>query len=117
MKHKEPENITKDEFEELIQSNEPVSLCHGIIDAAFHINDPKWLEDRFVVLAKNSNRSVSQAAVTAIGHNARINKFLSIDVITPLFRELFATYPSMRGIIEDAVEDIEMFTNISIDYV
>jgi hypothetical protein len=83
-------------------------VCATIIRAAHHVEDWRWVEERALQLLQSADVEVRGAAVTALGHLARIHRRLDLERVVPALAAL-RNDPALEGRVEDAMDDIRTF--------
>jgi hypothetical protein len=77
---------------------------------ALHETDWRWAEQRCLAALGDNRGEVRAAAITGLGHLARVHHVVTADVVIPKLREL-QDDPQLGGLAEDALEDITLFTS------
>jgi hypothetical protein len=80
----------------------------GDLSAALHDPDAAWVTDRALRLVNSPDFGVRAAAVTALGHLARIHRAIDEERVVPVLRRL-SNEPEIAGRVEDALDDIAVF--------
>ena len=101
--------IDKASAEKIFSSNDADKICYTMVAVAFHEQDWKWAQDKFLYFLTNDNPEISGLAATCLGHVARIHRQIEKERVIPLLRSRLND-AKIGGLIEDALSDIEMFT-------
>ncbi|GGK53334.1 hypothetical protein [Nocardia camponoti] len=110
MKYEEPLPVNRHNAIAMLESGVPEQIQGAIIQLALSDPDGDWVVAQALELLKSNVGSVRATAATAIGHVARIHGSIDKDSVLPALRAL-AGDPEAAGRAEDALDDIEIFTN------
>jgi hypothetical protein len=77
---------------------------------ALHEPDWPWAEDICLSLLSDARKEVRSAALTSLGHLARLHSMLHLEIVVPAVKRLLAD-PDSRGVAEDTLDDITRFVN------
>lgn len=109
LNYNEVPKISRDQALHAIATCFPEDICKALVSIALHEKDWRWAQDRCLELLESKNVEVGAVAATCLGHIARIHKKIDKDRVIPAL-ENFGINSSMFGIVEDAMDDISMFT-------
>lgn len=101
--------LDKDSAQKIFASNDVDRICDAMVVIAFHEPDWKWVQDICLTFFMSDDPAVSGLAATCLGHVARIHGQLEKEKVLPLLYSRLSD-PQIAGRIEDALDDIEMFT-------
>jgi hypothetical protein len=101
--------VDKVAAEKNFASEDVEKICHTLVAVALHEIDWKWVQDKCLTFFMNESPDISGLAATCLGHLARIHGQLEKDKVIPLLKSRLND-PAIAGQIEDALNDIEMFT-------
>lgn len=79
-----------------------------LVRLAFHDSDWRWVQSRCLEYSGHPDADVRGAAVTCLGHIARIHRQLDLDEVLPVLERLHRD-PDLFGHAEDSLNDIEHF--------
>lgn len=108
MRYEELQPISRNEFEQTLSSCEPEEIARGLLRMALHETDLLWAEQKCLSALNDASNVVKSAAVTALGHLARIHGNITREIVVPKLKHLKED-PILRGVAEDALDDIAMF--------
>ncbi len=80
----------------------------AVISVGLHEPDWRWAEQVCLDVLKDAREEVRAAAVTSLGHIARVHGKITARIVIPALESLLND-PSLGGIAEDALEDIRLF--------
>ena len=106
------EHITKEQAEltlhnsSNISRDELVTLLLGLHE----IEDAIWVHNQYLKYISNDDYWVSSAAITGLGHLARVSESFEKDSVVYLLKKLSNERPELESKIEDALNDIEVFS-------
>lgn len=98
--------LDRPELEGLLQSTDPVRIVYGLLSAALYDFDLAWAEDQCIRRLYYPNLDVQNAALTSIGHIARLNGAINLPVVVPILIDLLKN-PDTAGLADDALDMIE----------
>ena len=110
MNYHEPKPITPVAFERVLERDLPEELCNALVDATHSITDRGSVTKVCLRLLAHSNEDVKGAAVTCLGHIARLDRRIDIELVGEGLRCLYKKEKPLQGRIRDAVDDIRTFT-------
>ena len=106
MTYREPQPISRSEAEHIFASGTADEIASALIDIAFHDPDWRWVQNKCLGFTSDDAPVVRQAAVTCLGHVARIHRTLDLETVLAVLNEL-SRDPAVTT--EDALDDIRMF--------
>ena len=106
MIYREPQPIDRRDAEHIFASGDANQIASTLVDVTFHDPDWRWVQNICLGFAHADAPVVRQAAVTCLGHVARIHRTLDLETVLPVLDELAAD-PAVTT--EDALDDIRMF--------
>lgn len=101
--------ITRDAALNAFASDDPDRICEALVSVAYHEPDWRWAQERCLALLASADAQVSGLAATCLGHLARIHRVLDKNRVVSALQERRKD-PRIAGQVEDALDDIEMFT-------
>jgi hypothetical protein len=101
--------VDKVSAERIFASEDVEQICHAMVAVALHEKDWKWVQDKCLTFFMKDNPDISGLAAICLGHLARIHGQLEKDKVTSTLRSRLND-SAIAGRIEDALDDIEMFT-------
>ena len=112
MKYQELPPISHEELEHALASES--SEDAGVALLRMALNDPNWAwaENKCLAALHDERGPVRAAAVTSLGHLARIHHKVTKETVVTELQKLKGD-PELRGLAEDALEDILIFTSPS----
>ena len=112
MKYEELPPITPDQLERALAGESPEHAAVALLRMA--LNDPNWAwaEEKCLAALHDGREPVRAAAITSLGHLARIHRKVSKETVVPELQK-FKGDPELGGLARDALEDILIFTSAS----
>jgi hypothetical protein len=107
--YKDP-SISHDEAVRLLQSRTDTDVIQALISIGLNEEDRIWAQQTCLKYFANSNEAVVSSAITALGHIARRYGELDKDAVLSALEDVKKSFPSLEGVIEDTLDDIETFT-------
>jgi len=84
------------------------------VDAFHSIHDAEWLQKIFIKQLTVPDVEVQGAAITCLGHLARLHRRIDVDSLIGPFQRIFADQPVLRGRLNDVVDDLQVFLGVDI---
>lgn len=81
-----------------------------LLSALSAIDDIDWLESFYIQYAQSDNKNIAQLALICIGHLARIHQYINQQKVLPFLNNIKNDNHQFVGIIDDMLDDIEIFT-------
>ena len=106
-KYQEVNPIEKSKAEDIFLSGDKNQICNTMVSVAFHEEDWRWAQEKFIEFFFNSDPDISGLAATCLGHLARIHRNIEKERVLQILRS--AVYKEIEGRVDDAIDDIEMF--------
>ncbi|HTE12002.1 MAG TPA: hypothetical protein VK645_13555 [Chitinophagaceae bacterium] len=100
--------VNKNAAEVIFSSGDTNDICHAMVSLAFHEQDWKWAQDKFLILLFNENSDISGLAAVCLGHLARIHRQLEKDKVVAALNTRLDD-EKIAGQIRDALDDINIF--------
>lgn len=83
--------------------------CKLLLKITFNCDDWKCIQDICIeIINSNKEENICALAVTCLGHLARIHRVIEKDKVLSIFNDNKEN-PNLSGVIENAIDDIEMF--------
>jgi len=98
----------KEQAEKDLKTAYGENLCSLLIGIS-EIEDWKWAQDIYLKYLNDRDQWVATAAITGLGHLARISKNLEKEKVIGALEELSKNNPKLKGKIRDAISDINIF--------
>ncbi|WP_256574506.1 MULTISPECIES: hypothetical protein [unclassified Pseudomonas] len=102
--------MNHDEAVKLLQSRTDTDVIQALISIGLNEEDRIWAQQTCLKYFDSSNETVVSSAITALGHIARRHGELDKDAALSALEEVKTRFPSLEGVIEDTLDDIEAFT-------
>jgi len=105
--------LSQEEAEEKLLSTDPIVVAYTLLSISLYQEDRDWAETQCLTYLSHSNVDILYAAILSIAHIARIDKKFNNSAVK-FFKEYLndPTLPTaVRGRVEDAIDDICMFTD------
>jgi hypothetical protein len=110
MKYEELERMSHEEVESALSDGTAEQAARALLSVALHDGDRLWVEGKCLGALQDPRGEVRAAAITALGHVARIHRAVPSDAVIPQLMRL-KNDPQLGGLVEDTLEDILMFTS------
>jgi hypothetical protein len=107
MIYEDPTAISKGEAEALLRGSSASESAATLIRVALHESDRGWAERLFLNALNDSRSEVRAAAVTGLGHLARIHREIDSAALDAL--RALRDDPVLGGLAEDALDDVSTF--------
>jgi hypothetical protein len=108
-KYKQVYPIDKSAAIAAFSSSNIETICNAMVAVALHEADWKWAQDKFLEFLEYDNPQVSGLSAICLGHLARIHRNIDKEkVMASLLSKLNDS--KIGGLVEDAINDIEIFT-------
>ena len=105
---KEIQPIDRKLAEVAFSSNNPKNICDALVRVAYHDDDYQWVQNKCITFLHSDDLDVRRLAVACLGHLARIHNKLDKKLVIPLLEEMRKD-KEIEGVVEDALDDINMF--------
>ncbi len=106
--YKTPIPISKKDAEKAALSKSASLICNALISISLYERDFLWAQDFVFKQIGSENDDVTSAAITGVGHLARIHRKIDVDKFVLEVQSLSKNV-KFAGLIEDVLDDIEMF--------
>lgn len=103
-------SISRDAAMTRIASGVAENVVTGLVSIGMSEEDPVWAQAICLQYLSSKTEAIAASAITALGHIARRHGRLDTETILPALENLKRRMPSLQGVIEDTIDDIEMFT-------
>jgi hypothetical protein len=110
MKYEELTPITREELEHALANESSGGAAVALLRMALHEADWRWAERKCVAVLHDERAAVRAAAVTGLGHVARVHQKVTREIVVPELERLKGD-PEFRTLAEDALEDILIFAS------
>jgi hypothetical protein len=108
LRYEEPAPISRAEASAALASPDADIVCEALVRTAFYETDESWAEAQCLAFISDPNPTLKACAVTCLAHIARIHRRIG-DSVLPLLKKM-RDDPIIGGRVQDAIEDIELFT-------
>lgn len=82
----------------------------ALVSIGLNEQDIIWAQNTCLKYLESETESVAAAAITALGHIARRQGDLDLDVVLPALEKVKKKFPSLEGTVTDTLDDIETST-------
>jgi hypothetical protein len=106
MTYSEPVPVSREEFKTALDTGDGLTIAKALVGLAFHSPDWQWVQDTCLALLDHDDLGVRAAAITCLGHLARIHHQLDTSRVLPRLLVLVDD-PDLGGRVEDALDDIQ----------
>ena len=108
LQFEQPRPISKNEALLALSSDCVDVVATTLVRIALWEPDWPWAEDIFLKSLGDKRKEVRSAALTSLGHLARLHRTLHVSLVLPAITELLID-PDCAGVAQDALNDIRMF--------
>jgi hypothetical protein len=108
MEYVEPDPTTRSEFLRALATGTGPEVAQALVGVVFTDPDWQWLQDKCLALLRHHDVIVRGAALTSLGHIARIHGALDRGKVEPEIKRLVDD-PDLGGRALDALSDIDVF--------
>ena len=91
-------------------SEDPGEICNALVAVAMFDDDWRWGQDTCLRFLNHDNLNICALAATCLGHIARIHGRIDREIVLTAIKGKMSNL-TIKGILEDACEDIETFAN------
>lgn len=102
-------DFSKKQLQNRLNSQDKKIATDALLYLTFNIDDFDWVQDICIEMVDNKDEDISGLAITCIGHLAKIYSKIDRKKVLPVLSEK-AKDNRFTGRVEDALDDIEMFT-------
>ncbi|AUI85886.1 hypothetical protein BS333_05550 [Vibrio azureus] len=100
--------VTKEAAEIRLNLAKGEELCLLLL-ALCDLEDWKWVQNVYLKYIYDDDLWVASAAITGIGHLARVSGQLDKKIVVKSLTDLAAVKPNLEGKVCDTISDIDMF--------
>lgn len=100
--------ITPDEAEEMLRSGDTEAITYGLLRAAHHVEDWRWVQGECLRLLDSDNKHLQYIGAICLSHIARVRGKLDLALVEPVLKKLEGD-EEIGGEIEMVLEDLEIF--------
>ena len=93
-----------------IASGVAEDVVTGLVSIGMSEEDPVWAQTICLQYLSSETKAIAASAITALGHIARRHGRLDTEAVLPVLENVRRRMPSLQGVIEDTIDDIQMFT-------
>lgn len=112
MKYEELLPISHEHLEQALAGEAPEEAARALLRMALNDRDRQWAERKCLAALRDSREEVRPAAITSLGHLARIHRVITNEAAVQELRKL-QDDPKLGGLAEAALEEILLFTSVS----
>lgn len=106
--YENPRSIAKEAAEAILLKGNSSEMCSALISIALYEKDLSWAQDLVFPNFLSTNKDIAQAAITSVGHLARLHGQIDLDRLNFLLERMIYK-AELSGNIEDMFNDIEVF--------
>jgi hypothetical protein len=99
---------TRADLEELLSSDDPQSVCDGLLSASYWEPDWQWVQEQCLHYLDSLDSKVRAFAAQGLGYIAVFHGKSDLDRVIPRLTALLND-PEVGPIVEDAIEDVRHF--------
>ncbi|MFJ5236813.1 hypothetical protein ACIP86_08820 [Pseudomonas neuropathica] len=103
-------SISHDEAIRLLSSDTDANVIAALVSIGLNETDRNWAQDICLKHLTSKAEAIVAAAATALGHIARRHGELDTETVFAALESAKQTRPSLQWIIEDTLDDIDVFT-------
>jgi hypothetical protein len=103
-------SISHDEAIRLLASDTDANVIAALVSIGLNEIDRNWAQDICLKYLTSKTEAIVAAAATALGHIARRHGELDTETVFAALESVKRMHPSLQGIIEDTLDDIDIFS-------
>ncbi|WP_085639920.1 MULTISPECIES: hypothetical protein [unclassified Pseudomonas] len=103
-------SISHDEATRLLATGEDRNIIAGLISIGLNELDRVWAQNACLAYLTSESEAVAASAVTALGHLARRHCETDRETVIPALEAVKVKFPTLDGIVTDALDDIDAYT-------
>lgn len=103
-------SISHDEAIRLLASDTDANVITALVSIGLNETDRSWAQDICLKYFTSKTEAIVAAAATALGHIARRHGEVDTETVIAVLESAKRTHASLQGIIEDTLDDIDVFT-------
>ncbi|MBP5970295.1 MULTISPECIES: hypothetical protein [Pseudomonas] len=103
-------SIDHDEAIKLLASGTDANVVAALVSIGLNETDRHWAQSICLKYLTSKTETIVASAATALGHIPRRHGELDTETIFATLESVKQTHPSLQGIIEDTLDDIDVFT-------
>ena len=111
LRYEGPEDRSRREIEELLQSDDPAKIVSALLSATFYEPDWRWVQNKCWRFLEHSNSDVRRAAAMFLGELAVFHGQLDLEVVLPALYKA-SQDPAIKPTVEDSLEDIRLCVKV-----
>jgi hypothetical protein len=114
MKYEAVPQISREQYEEMIGTNDPAKIASALLSISYWDRDWNWVQEQLLSFTDHPEPHIRYTAVVGFGHVARFNGQLDCNRVEPILKRMATQDDApekfhIRGTVEDSLEDIEIF--------
>ncbi len=102
--------MSHDEAASDLTTGDQSKITTALISVGLNETDSIWAQEVCLQHMNDNNPAIASAGIVAIGHIARRFGALDMARVSPALQQAQRKFPSLSGVVESALDDIEMFT-------
>ena len=100
--------VSEKDIETKLELAKGEDLCLLLL-AMSELENWRWVQEKYLTYLTHEDKWVASAAITGLGHLARLSGNLDKDKVISSLKKLESERPELIGKIEDSISDIEVF--------
>jgi hypothetical protein len=109
LRYEDP-SMSHDEATKLLASGIDTNITAALVSIGLNEADNTWALNTCLKHLASESESVAASAITALGHLARRHGELNKQTVLLALENVKEKFPSLEGIVEDTLDDIDAFT-------
>jgi hypothetical protein len=101
--------LSREDARRSFSSGDAEKICNALVSVTFHDQDWRWAQELCLGFLSSQDSRISGLAATCLGHLARIHRSIDREKVLESLRGHLSD-TEIAGRVEDAIDDIEMFT-------
>ncbi|CAA0149339.1 hypothetical protein [Tenacibaculum maritimum] len=98
-----------EDFEKIILEENKDKILDSLLYVTEYDDDWEWVENKCLELINSKDNDIKGLAITCLGHLARIHGKINYKKVSKILESNLSDL-TIKGRIEDAFDDIKMFT-------
>jgi hypothetical protein len=103
-------STSHDEATRLLASEVDANVIAALVSIGLNEKDRIWAQNTCLQYLASETESIAASAITALGHIARRHCEFDRETVLPALDQVKHKFPLLAGVVEDAIDDIDLFT-------
>ena len=108
LRYQDP-STSHDEATRLLASDVDANVIAALVSIGLNEKDRIWAQNTCLQYLASETESIAASAITALGHIVHRHCEIDRETVLPALEQVKHKYPSLVGVVEDALDDIDLF--------